>query len=101
VKGIVLKDQNLNPISAEIYKCLSYLTEFVYDKISEKRKRAIDDMRNFCLEGLNEETTWIERNETLKDFIYYYFNSKYAKSDYIADNGEPFSLVEEIGRAHV
>lgn len=95
VKGIVLKDRDLNPISTEIYKCLSYLTEFVYDKISEKRKRAIDDMRNFCLEGLNEETTWIERNETLKDFIYYYFNSKFAKSDYIADNGEPFSLVED------
>lgn len=95
VKGIVLKDNDLDPISTEIYKCLSYLTEFVYDKISEKRKRAIDDMRNFCVEGLNEETTWIERNETLKDFIYYYFNSKYAKNDYIADNGEPFSLVED------
>lgn len=93
VKEIVLKVENIDAISEEIYKCLSYLTEFVYDKISEKRKRAIDDMRNFCMEGIDESVSWIERNENLKDFIYYYFNSKYAKSDYIADNGEAFSLV--------
>lgn len=95
VKQILLKDEDNDIITEEIYKCLSYLTEFVYDKISEKRKRAIDDMRNFCIEGLNEELSWTERNENLKDFIYYYFNSKYAKRDYIADNGESFSLVED------
>ena len=33
--------------------------------------------------------------EDLKDFIYYYFNSKYAKTDYIADNGEPYSLTND------
>ena len=82
-------------IAGEIYRCLTYLTEFVYDKISEKRKRAIDDMRNFCIDGLNEKDTWLESNELLKDYIYYYFNSKYAKSDYIAENGEPFSLLED------
>ncbi len=76
----------------EIRRCLAYLTEFVYDKISEKRKRAIDDMRNFCIEGVNPDYTWIERNEELKDFIFYYFNSKYAKTDYVADNGEDYSL---------
>ena len=93
VVDIPLKGEQSNEIQSEIYKCLAYLTEFVYDKISEKRKRAIDDMRNFCMEGLNEEEGWLVANEKLKDFIYYYFNSKYAKSDYIADNGEPFSLV--------
>ena len=82
-------------MSAEIYRCLAYLTEFVYDKISEKRKRAIDDMRNFCIEGLSDKVSWIENNENLKDYIFYYFNSKYAKSDYVTDNGEPFSLVED------
>lgn len=93
VKRIQLNGDDIDSLDAEIYKCLSYLTEFVYDKISEKRKRAIDDMRIFCMEGLDENVSWIERNENLKDFIYYYFNSKYAKSDYLADNGEPFSLV--------
>ncbi|AVR44774.1 recombinase RecQ [Christiangramia fulva] len=84
-----------NPLVDEIRRCLAYLTEFVYDKISEKRKRAIDDMRNFCIEGVNENNNWIERNEDLKDFIFYYFNSKYAKTDYVAENGEPYSLTED------
>jgi hypothetical protein len=47
------------------------------------------------MEGLNEDLNWIEANENLKDFIYYYFNSKYAKSDYVADIGEPYSLVND------
>jgi hypothetical protein len=95
VKEIQLNNDNIDPLDSEIYKCLAYLTEFVYDKISEKRKRAIDDMRNFCMEGLDKNVNWIEANESLKDFIYYYFNSKYAKSDYVADNGEPYSLVND------
>ena len=81
------------PIRQEVYQCLAYLTEFVYEKISEKRKRALDDMRDFCMEGVRDGGTWLERNEYLKDFLYYYFNSKYAKADYVADNGEPFSLL--------
>jgi hypothetical protein len=93
-KSIELK-VTTDAISEEIYRCLAYLTEFIYDKVSEKRKRAIDDMRNFCLEGTNSKATWIENNENMKDYIFYYFNSKYAKSDYIADNGEPYSLVED------
>jgi superfamily II DNA helicase RecQ len=93
VKNIQLNKTDIDPLDSEIYKCLAYLTEFVYDKISEKRKRAIDEMRNFCMEGLSEDVSWIESNERLKDFIYYYFNSKYAKVGYIADNGESYSLV--------
>ena len=95
VEKISLKNLEIDELSAEIYRCLAYLTEFVYDKISEKRKRAIDDMRNFCMEGLSDKVSWIENNENLKDYIFYYFNSKYAKSDYVADNEEPFSLVED------
>lgn len=84
-----------DPLIAEIHRCLAYLTEFVYDKISVKRKRAIDDMRNFCIAGSDTTKTWIERNEDLKDYIYYYFNSKFAKDDYKAENGEPYSLTED------
>lgn len=79
-------------LEKEIFQCLSYLTAFVYDKISVKRKRAIDDMRTFCITGADDKKDWKETNEELKDFIYYYFNSKYAKSDYIADNGEEYSI---------
>jgi ATP-dependent DNA helicase RecQ len=79
----------------EIHKCLGYLTEFIYEKIAVKRKRAIDDMRTFCIQGIDESKDWKMINEELKDFIYYYFNSKYAKDDYVADNGEDFSLKKD------
>lgn len=92
VKSIVLPDHDLEPIRAEIYRCLSFLTEFVYDKISEKRKRAMDDMRNFSVEGIQPGISWINANEKLKDNLFYYFNSKFAREDYVADNGEDFSL---------
>ncbi|HOT59631.1 MAG TPA: helicase-related protein [Spirochaetales bacterium] len=85
----------------EIEKCLGYLTEFIYSKIAVKRKRAIDDMRLFCIQGLDDTKNWKEVNEDLKDFIYYYFNSKYANDDYIADNGEPFSLTVDTDRGKV
>ena len=90
-----LKKEEKNPIKSEIYKCLSYLIEFIYDKISEKRKRAIDDMRIFCMKGSEINTSWLSLNEAMKDDLYYYFNSKFARSDYVTENGEAFSLVED------
>jgi superfamily II DNA helicase RecQ len=85
----------------EIHKCLGYLTEFIYSKIAVKRKRAIDDMRLFCIQGLDDTKDWKEVNEDLKDLIYYYFNSKYANDDYVAGTGEPFSLTIDTDRGKV
>ena len=82
----------------EVHKCLGYLTEFIYGKIAVKRKRALDDVRTFCAMGARSGKDWKETNEDLKDFIYYYFNSKYARDEYVADNGEPFSLTEDTDR---
>ena len=79
----------------EVHKCLGYLTEFIYEKIAVKRKQAIDDIRTFCLEGLSYGDNWKEANEALKDFIYYYFNSKYARKDYQTENGQDFSLTDD------
>ena len=76
----------------EVQKCLGYLTEFIYSKIAVKRKRALDDVRTFCAMGLSSNMDWKEVNEDLKDFIYYYFNSKYAREEYAIDSGEAFSL---------
>jgi len=90
-----LNEISENNLKNEIHRCLAYLTEFVYEKISIKRKRAIDDMRNFCIQGIDETKDWKERNEELKDFIYYYFNSKYAKDDYVAENGMSYSLTTD------
>ena len=75
-----------------IHKCLEYLTEFIYEKLAVKKKRAVDDIRAFCNLGLKKDKDWKEVNEDLKDYIYYYFNSKFAKEDFIAENGEPYSL---------
>lgn len=80
----------------EILRCLDYLTEFVYDKVVMKRKRAIDDMRNFCLIGIDETKDWKEINEVLKDEIFFYFNSKFARAGYRTENNEPFSLYDDI-----
>lgn len=66
----------------EIHKCLGYLTEFIYDKIAVKRKRAIDDIRTFCMIGADDKKDWLTKNEELKDHIYYYFNSKYARKNF-------------------
>lgn len=84
----------------EIHKCLGYLTEFIYDKVALKRKRAIDDIRNFCNVGIDSTSgkNWLEINEDLKDEIYYYFNSKYAREGYKTDNDEDFSLLDDTDR---
>ena len=93
-KASVRKGEN------EIHKCLGYLTEFVYDKVVMKRKRAIDDMRNFCLKGIDDSKDWKEINEDLKDEIFFYFNSKFAREGYTTDKGEPFSLYDDAVKDH-
>ena len=85
----------------EVQKCLGYLTEFIYSKIAVKRKRALDDVRAFCTMGTSSDADWKETNEDLKDFIYYYFNSKYARDEYVADNGESFSLTSDTDRGRL
>ena len=80
----------------EIHKCLAYLTEFVYEKIAIKRKNALDDIRSFCMDGSLPNEDWLALNESMKDDLYYYFNSKYARHDYHAPNGEPYSLTDDL-----
>ena len=77
----------------EIHKCLGYLTHFIYEKIAVKRKRAIDDMFTFCVHGVDRNKDWKTINEELKDELYFYFNSKYARREYRTERGELFSLL--------
>ena len=79
----------------EIHKCLGYLTHFIYDKIAVKRKRAIDDMYAFCVHGAAEQKDWKETNEELKDDLYFYFNSKYARKGYQTESGLDYSLTDD------
>lgn len=60
-----------------LQKCLFVLTDFVYEEIAKKRKYAIDLMISACKEGLMDDGS-----KRLKEFIYLYFNSKYARNKY-------------------
>ena len=66
-----------------IIACLEHLTAFIYRSIAEKRARGILDMEQFCNSAINSGEDWKEVNENLKDFIYYYFNSKYAREGFV------------------
>ena len=79
-------------------KCLGYITEFVYNKIAKKRERAIRDIESFCQQAVNSTDSWLVVNEDLKDYIYYYFNSKFAREDYVTENGVPYSLTTDTER---
>ena len=66
-----------------IMACLKHLTSFVYKSIAEKRARGILDMEQFCNMAITSDKNWEDTNEDLKDFIYYYFNSKYAREGFV------------------
>ena len=83
-----------------IMACLKHLTSFIYRSIADKRARGILDMEQFCNMAISSNKNWMETNEDLKDFIYYYFNSKYAREGFVtydsALNQElPFSLKDD------
>ena len=84
----------------EIHKCLGFITSFVYEQIASKRLRAMKDMEDFCHDAISK-SDWLETNEDLKDYIYFYFNSKYAREGYIAENGESFSLTDDTDKGKV
>ena len=84
--------------NTEIEKCLNYLEGFVYDNIQRKRQLAMEEVNEFCREGcrdLKDGETWLDVNEDLKDFIYYYFNSKYARTGYETQDEKPYSLLDD------
>lgn len=83
-----------------IMACLQHLTSFVYKSIADKRARGILDMEQFCNMAINSGKDWKETNEDLKDFIYYYFNSKYAREEFVTYDSKlnqdvPFSLKDD------
>lgn len=83
-----------------IMACLKHLTAFVYRSIADKRARGILDMEQFCNMAISSKKDWKETNEDLKDFIYYYFNSKYAREGFVTYDASvkaevPFSLKDD------
>lgn len=83
-----------------IMACLKHLTSFIYRSIADKRARGILDMEQFCNMAISSGKEWKETNEELKDFIYYYFNSKYAREGFVTYDSNvhqeiPFSLKDD------
>ena len=83
-----------------IMACLKHLTSFIYRSIADKRARGILDMEQFCNMAISSGKEWKETNEELKDFIYYYFNSKYAREGFVTYDSSvrqeiPFSLKDD------
>ena len=83
-----------------IIACLKHLTTFIYRSIAQKRARGILDMEQFCNMAINSGKDWLETNEDLKDFIYFYFNSKYARENFetydsIQKRDVPYSLKDD------
>ncbi|MBS0645311.1 MAG: ATP-dependent DNA helicase RecQ [Verrucomicrobia bacterium] len=77
-------DYEVNPDNSTIIsKCLEHLTNFIYEKIADKRKRAIDDMVGLCEETILIDEP-IEQSKKIKENIYYYFNAKYSREGNVA-----------------
>jgi superfamily II DNA/RNA helicase len=76
-------DFNENENATIISKCLEHLTNFIYEKIADKRKRAIDDMVGLCDETIVVADP-IEQSKKIKENIYYYFNAKYSRGGNLA-----------------
>jgi len=76
-------DFNESENATVISKCLEHLTNFIYEKIADKRKRAIDDMVGLCDETIVVADP-IEQSKKIKENIYYYFNAKYSREGNVA-----------------
>ncbi len=71
-----------------IRNCINFLTEFIYNEIEKKRRVAIVDMIDACKEGSDEN------NLVFKEYVYTYFNSKFARQFFFV-NGTDYSLLSE------
>lgn len=83
LKENCLNDFNSSENATVISKCLEHLTNFIYEKIADKRKRAIDDMVGLCNETIIIADP-IEQSKKIKENIYYYFNAKYSRDGNVA-----------------
>lgn len=100
VESMMTEVKALADTEGVIMACLKHLTSFIYKSIADKRARGILDMEQFCNMAISSKQDWKETNEELKDFIYYYFNSKYAREGFVTYDSNlqqdvPFSLKDD------
>lgn len=100
VESMMTEVKALANTEGVIMACLKHLTSFIYKSIADKRARGILEMEQFCNMAISSKKDWKETNEELKDFIYYYFNSKYAREGFVTydsclQQDVPFSLKDD------
>lgn len=100
VESMMTEVRTLAKTEGVIMVCLKHLTSFIYKSIAEKRARGILDMEQFCNLAISSKQDWKKTNEELKDFIFYYFNSKYAREGFVTYDSNlqidvPFSLKDD------
>ena len=100
VESMMTEVRTLAKTEGVIMACLKHLTSFIYKSIAEKRARGILDMEQFCNLAISSKQDWKETNEEFKDFIFYYFNSKYAREGFVTYDSNlqidvPFSLKDD------
>ncbi|MEK7254167.1 MAG: DEAD/DEAH box helicase [Bacteroidota bacterium] len=95
LENIRLKTEDLGIVVRE---CLDFLIDFTYREIALKRYRAIGDMLDACEDFFLKEKEGRQGSFAMKEWLFLYFNSKYAKTKYEAklDSGAVlFSLLDD------
>lgn len=78
----------------DIIEALYFISEFSYNEIVEKRKRATDEIEKTMLEMISHPGDDFEKNCYLKEEIYFYFNAKYARPQFKI-GGKEYSLLDD------
>jgi ATP-dependent DNA helicase RecQ len=78
----VIAQKRANSEEPSLLILAQYLVAFIYEEIAEKRLAGISVMRTACQEGKSEFGK--PEGMKLKEFIFYYFNSKYARKGFEA-----------------
>tara|TARA_B110000967_G_scaffold185858_1_gene206492 strand:+ start:1576 stop:5880 length:4305 start_codon:yes stop_codon:yes gene_type:complete len=79
-------------ISDQVHECLLYLSEFSYEEIASKKKRATTEIEGLFTDALaNYGDNKYKQNTFLKEEIYFYFNAKYARIGFQIE-GKDYSL---------
>lgn len=82
ILGLVISKKLANPVKSSLLILAEYLVRFIYDEIAQKRQEGISVMQVACQEGVAEYGK--PDGMKLKEFIFYYFNSKYARRGFEA-----------------
>ena len=84
-----------------IKESVKVILDFTYSDIVGKRRKAIEDIKEFITESIEQNTKTEFKFENanynihFKQLMYYYFNAKYAKSGYV-EAGNDCSLIDDF-----